>query len=217
MRDDELIIHISADGKITVEDIEDGVRAYKAVEPEVFLECVRSSIRTQLVSSGIMPSGAFYYAAGDGGMQKICMEFQARKCDIVYEKTTYSDFPLPRLVFGFSLKNGRITGVNLGVTEEGMLTPKSRMYIYPFSNVSGFRLCCGANRLPDVKSLHQLTGVMHFIMSMPNNNDHYTPGRTKLGLELRHLFATLKDKDTRFYYTDVLIDSGKTLQDFVNS
>ena len=66
-------------------------------------------------------------------------------------------------------------------------------------------------------SLHQLTGVMHFIMSMPNNNDHYTPGRTKLGLELRHLFETLKDKDTRFYYTDVLIDSGKTLQDFVNS
>ena len=41
MRDDELIIHISADGKITVEDIEDGVRAYKAVEPEVFLECSR--------------------------------------------------------------------------------------------------------------------------------------------------------------------------------
>ena len=217
MRDDELIIHISADGKITVEDIEDGIRAYKAVEPEVFLECVRSSIRTQLVSSGIMPSGTFYYAAGDGGMQKICMEFQPRKCDVVYEKTTYSDFPLPRLVFGFSLKNGRITGVNLGVTEEGMLTPKSRMFVYPFSNVSGFRLCCGANRLPDVKSLHQLTGVMHFIMSMPNNNDHYTPGRTKLGLELRHLFATLKDKDTRFYYTDVLIDSGKTLQYFINS
>jgi len=79
MRDDELIIHISADGKITVEDIEDGVRAYKAVEPEVFLECVRSSIRTQLVSSDIMPSGTFYYAAGDGGMQKICMEFAPRK------------------------------------------------------------------------------------------------------------------------------------------
>jgi len=217
MRDDELIIHITADGKITVEDIEDGIRAYKAVEPEVFLECVRSSIRTQLVSSGIMPGGAFYYAAGDGGMQKICMEFQPRKCDVVYEKKTYSDFPLPRLVFGFSLKNGRITGVNLGVTEEGMLTPKSRMFVYPFSNVSGFRLCFGANRLPDVKSLHQLSGVMHFIMSMPNNNDHYTPGRTKLGLELRHLFETLKDKDTQFYYTDVLIDSGKTLQDFVNS
>lgn len=59
MRDDELIIHIGADGKITVEDIEDGVRAYKAVESEVFLECVRSSIFTRLVSSGIMPGGAF--------------------------------------------------------------------------------------------------------------------------------------------------------------
>ena len=75
MRDDELIIHIGADGKITVEDIENGVHAYKAVEPETFIECVRSSICTQLVSSGIMPSGTFYFAAVMAGRRRSAWSF----------------------------------------------------------------------------------------------------------------------------------------------
>ena len=216
-REDELVIRINSEGKIFVEDIEDGVKKFKTVEPDVFLKCVKDSIKTGLVTSGIMPEGSFFYGAGDGGTQKICIEFPKRRCDIVYEKTEYHDFPLPRLVFGFLISKGKITNVNLGVVDEGLLTPKSKMYIYPFSNVSGFRLCCGGNKLPEIKSLHQLTGVMHFIMSMPNNNDHYRNERTKFEVELRQLFEMLKDKEPKDYYSDVLIASGKTLQDFVNS
>lgn len=62
-------------------------------------------------------------------------------------------------MFGFLISKDKITTVNLVVVEEGLLTPKSKMYIYLFSNVSGFRLCCGGNKLPKTKSLHQLTGV----------------------------------------------------------
>ena len=58
---------------------------------------------------------------------------------------------------------------------------------------------------------------MYFIMSMPNNNDHYRNERTKFDVELRQLFEMLKDKEPKAYYKDVLIESGKTLQDFVNS
>ena len=54
-------------------------------------------------------------------------------------------------------------------------------------------------------------------MSMPNNNDHYRNERTKFDVELRQLFETLKGKEPKDYYSDVLIASGKTLQDFVNS
>lgn len=66
-----------------------------------------------------------------------------------------------------------------------------------------------------MKSPHQLRGIMHLIMSMPNNNDHYSPNNSKLGLEYRHLLETLKDKSPDFYYSDVLIPSGKTLNDFI--
>ncbi len=214
---DEMVIHITSEGKILVEDIENGVKAFKTVEPEVFINCVKDSIRTSMVSSGILPSGVFYYGAGDGGKQKVCVEFPARRCDVMYKKTEYKDFPIPRLVFGFVLDGDRITNVNLGVVDDGNLTPKSKMYIYPFSNVSGYRLCCGSNKLPNIKSLHQLTGVMYFIMSMPNNNDHYRSERTKLETELRTVFELLKDKDPKYYYTDVLKESGKTLKDFVDN
>lgn len=214
---DELIIRINTDGKIFVEDMENGVKKFKAISAESFINCVKDSIRTSAVSSGVMPVGSFYFAAGDKDYKKICIEFPSRYCDIVYEKTEYKNFPLPRLVFGFNLYSDRICGVNLGVVEEGMLKPKSKMYIYPFSNVSGFRLCCGGNRLPSIKSLHQLAGVMYFIMSMPNNNDHYKKERTKLDLELRDLFETLKDKAPEDYYKDILVESGKILDDFVRA
>ena len=216
-RNDELVIHITETGDIKVEDTENGVKSYKRVNPSVFIECIRDSIRVSAISSGILPEGAFSYSTGEKNIRKVCMAFPERRSNIIYEKTEYDDFPLPRLVFGFELQNERIISVSLGVVEEGILKPKSKMYKYPFSNVSGFRLCCGANRLPDIKSFHQLMGVMYFIMSMPNNNDHYRPDNTRLHLELRTLFETLKDKDTKFYYTDVLKESGKTLEDFVNT
>lgn len=216
-RKDELIIHINTDGKVFVEDVEDGVKKVKTVEPEVFINCIRDSIRTGAVTSGIMPIGSFYFATGDRDYKKLCIEFPARHCDIVYMNTEYKNFPLPRLVFGFNIHGECISHINLGVVDEGMLTPKSKMYVYPFSNVNEFSLCCGGNRLPRIKSLHQLDGVMHLIMSMPNNNDHYKCSRTKLEMELRTLLETLKDKTPEFYYTDVLKPMNRTLQDFVNS
>ena len=51
---------------------------------------------------------------------------------------------------------------------------------------------------------------------MPDNNDRYTPSRTKLEMEYRTMLEFLKDKDTDFYYENVLIPSGKTLKDFIN-
>ena len=214
---DELVIRIQENGEILVENKENGVKGYKKVSPKTFIDCVKKSIATSVVSSGMLPVGTFSFAVNIRGGRYVCAEFPSRYCDIVYENTEYKDFPLPRLVFGFKLDGERITSVNLGVPDAGILTPKTRMFVYPFSNVSGFHLCCGANRLPDIKSLHQLTGVMYFIMSMPNNNDHYSRERTKLNLELRHLFETLKDKTPEYYYTDVLCESRYTLQDFISA
>lgn len=212
---DELVIRILENGEIMVEDMENGVKGVKKVSPETFLDCIRNSVKTNVVTSGLLPKGTFSFAVNGRGERRICAEFLSDRSDVVYEKTEYKDFPLPRLVFGFNLSGARISSVDVGVAAAGMLTPKTKMFVYPFSNVSEFRMCLGMNRLPDIKSFHQLKGCMHFIMSMPNNNDHYQRGRTKLDLELRDLFETLKDKAWEYYYTDVLIPSGKTLADFI--
>ncbi len=216
-RDDELVIHIKQNHDVIVENTEGGVISCKKISPDTLLDGVRQSLCNSGISSGVLPAGSFSYEAG-GSYQKVFIEFQQQYCEIVYEKTEYKHFPLPRQLFGFRISaDGRIESVLLGVAEPGRLTPRTKMYTYPFSNVSGFGLCCGANRLPHIKSLHQLTGVMYYIMSMPNNNDHYRFSNTKLELELRHLFETLKDKTPDFYYSDVLKENGKTVFDFINS
>ena len=55
----------------------------------------------------------------------------------MFEKTEYKDFPLPRLVFGFSVSaDSLITDVQLRSNGNGqIMTPKSKMFVYPFSNV----------------------------------------------------------------------------------
>ena len=95
---DELVIRISENGEIYVEDINNGVKGYKKVNPSVFLDCIRNSIKVGAVSSGVLPEGTISYSAGEYGMKRICLVFPERRCDISYKKTKYENFPLPRLV-----------------------------------------------------------------------------------------------------------------------
>lgn len=214
---DEIVIHIQKDCRIYVETQENGIKSAKYTNADEVLKCLKSSIKFDgKISSGILPQNCISYSEDKKKNKFVAISFEERTADIVFEKTEYKDFPLPRLVFGFQInEDGRIIGVQLGVTEKGRLTPKSKMYIYPFSNVSGFSLCTGSNSFPQIKSLHQLNGIPYFILKMPNNYDRYKEDNTKLRLDYRGLLEHLKDKDSQYYYDNVLIDMGKTLSDFI--
>lgn len=90
------------------------------------------------------------------------------------------------------------------------------MYIYPFSNVSGFHLCVGNNALPVYKKPQTLSTLPTFLLQLPNNNDSFNPKHNKLDMQYRDLLEHLKKKDSVYYYTDVLIENNKTLKDFMN-
>jgi hypothetical protein len=122
-------------------------------------------------------------------------------------------------VFGFSIsKEGRVSSCRLGViANDDMLKPGTKMYSYPFSNVSGFRLCTGNNTFPKCGSVHTIASLPYFILSMPNNNDHFEPLHNKQKLEMRDLLELLKDKDQAFYYSDILISNRATLNDFIKN
>lgn len=215
--EDKLVVHITKEKKIFIETCENGIIAFKPVSADGIMECLKQSINNKLtIHSGILPNNCISYTENDRGYRYAVISFEERMADIMFEKTVYKDFPLPRLVFGFNIDNsGRITGTRLGVTEVGRLTPKSKMFTYPFSNVSGFSLCTGSNSLPKITSLHQLNGLPYFILKMPNNYDHYSEERTKLKMDYRSLLEHLKDKDSRYYYDNVLIEISKTLNDFI--
>ena len=213
----ETIIRINDDGRVMVEKEIDGVRSFKQIDPDTLVDCLNQSMLRGAVSSGLLPKNCISFTASDSGERNFCLLHPENKSNVSYVGTVYKDFPLPRLVFGFRIsKEGRIGSSRIGIIENAdTLKPDTKMYAYPFSNVSGFRLCTGNNIFPSVKSLHTLSSIPYYILSMPNNNDQFKPENNKQQLEMRDLFELIKGKPPEFYYSDNLIPSGAILNNFI--
>jgi len=195
----------------------DGVKSFKQIDPNSLLDCINRSLLRGGTASGLLPKDCLSFAAFDNGCKDICLLHQSDRADVTYFGTEYKGFPLPRLVFGFRIsKEKRVSSCRLGViTEKEKIKPNTPMFHYPLSNVSGFSICTGNNSLPRCDSPHTLSSLPYHIMAMPNNNDHFNPANNKQGLEMRNLLELLKDKEPSFYYSDILLPSGKTLNDFL--
>ena len=213
----ETIIRIQDDGKIIVEEHNGCILRVKHIEPDALVKCINSSTLRGKTASGLLPKNCISFTAYDNGTRDVCIVHTDDKADISYHDTIYADFPLPRLVFGFTIgKEGRIQGCRIGIVADDLvLKPSSPMLLYPFSNVDGFQLCTGNNAMPKCESLHQLSGLPYFILSMSNNNDYFQPRNNKQGLEMRDLLEHLKDKPPAYYYKEVLLPMKKSLQDFI--
>ena len=214
----EVVIRIREDGAVTVEDTQDGVKGVKEISPDSLLGCINKSLLRGVVASGLLPRGCIAFTAYDNGDKDACVLYPESKADITYYRSLYPGFPLPKLVFAFTItQENRISKCRLGVVaNESCLKPATPMFVYPFSNVSGTHLCTGNNVLPKCESLHTLGSVPYFIMSMDNNNDHFKMTNNKPGLEMRELLELLKDKPVEYYYSHILIPSGSTLEGFIS-
>jgi hypothetical protein len=206
------------DGTVCVENIGNGVKSYKQIAPDSLLACIDQSLLRSGITSGLLPRGCLSFTHFDTGEKAVSLLHTEDRSDISYMGTEYKNFPLPRLVFGFKVsREGRVSRCRLGViANDQMIKPTTNMYHYPLSNVSGFSLCVGNNSMPKCESLHTLGSLPHFILSMPNNNDHFRPSNNKQCLEMRDLLEIMKKKSQDFWYSDILIPNGKTLHDFIN-
>lgn len=214
----DVLIRIRDDGTVAVEDSNAGVKGFKEISPDSLLECINRSLLRGVVSSGLLPKGCLSFTAHDNGNKNVVILHPENRADITYYGTPYPNFPLPKLVFGFSItKENRISQCRLGVVgNEHSLKPTTPMFVYPFSNVSGTHLCTGNNVLPKCQSLHTLGSVPYYILGMDNNNDYFKPTNNKPGLEMRDLLALMQDKPPEYYYSNILIPSKLTLGEFIN-
>lgn len=216
----EMILHINPlNGEISVEEETDGVIRFKKISLDVLLECIKNSVeRDLIIRSGLLPENCIAYDAGDNNFRSVSLLHEKRYADITYYETEYLNFPLPKLVFKFNVTlGGRVSNCKIGIVADERLTPNTKMYRYPFSNVDGFSLCTGNNQLPKCESLYTLASLPYYILKMPNNNDLFNCKNNKENLEYRALLESLKGKEPSFYYENVLIENGKTLLDFIKS
>ena len=217
MKRDRLSIHISDSAEIFVEERKNGIKSCKCISLDDLLVCIKSSIREiKPVYRAVLPKNALFYSCcPETDSFSAAMEYPYNKADITYMNTEYRDFPLPKLVFGFKVAGGKIKKVYLGVTGNGILRESSLMYTYPFSNVrEDFSLCTGGNALPEIKSPYSLSNMPDYILSLPDNDDYFNIRNNRLQLNHRELMEHLADKTPGYYYSDILIPSGKTLADF---
>lgn len=219
MINDEVVIHIKEDKSVRLEITENGKTRTKLISPQTLFDCIKGSLSSTpvKVASGLLPSNIISVTGDESGARYAVVEYLYETADIIYMSTEYKDFPLPRLIFGFKVESsGRISEVKLGVPALGKLSSDTKMYYYPFSNVSRFSLCTGANALPNIKTLQNLENLPNYIISLPDNDDYYQDEHTKLKLGHRDLLEHLKDKDRQYYYDKVLIQMpNATLKNFL--
>lgn len=213
----EMTIRIDPDARtIKVESRDNGLISFKEITEKTFYECIKKSIQRQHVTTGFLPPNCFHVAIGTDSSKSYCIWHPELYADISYFGTEYPHFPLPRLVFGFRVsEEGKVFDCRLGVIEDKAPTEKTIMYHYPFSNVGGFRLCTGNNPLPVYKRPVTLGTLPGFLLRLPNNNDSFNPQNNRMNMPYRELLNHLKDKEPAYYYSDVLLPNGKTLNDFI--
>lgn len=217
MTNDEVIIHIKEDKTVRLEICEKGKTRTKCISPDTLFECIKGSLVKAPISTGLLPSNILCVKSDDTGKRYATIEYLYDKADITYMSTEYKDFPLPRLIFGFSVESsGRISAINLGVPALGKLTLETQMFYYPFSNVSHFLLCTGANSLPHIKTLQSLQHLPEYILALPDNDDHYHDSHNRMKLGHRDLLEHLQDKNRQYYYDNVLVPMPDvTLKNFI--
>lgn len=208
-------------GKITIEEQEGLVTNRKEIDQQSLIGCFKNSLRTDDLgfSSGFLPLNCLSVWQGNEG-KRFVLWHPKLYADMTLYDTPYPHFPIPRLVFGFSVnQEGKVSNCRIGVVADETPTPDTVMYHYPFSNVSegnGY-LCVGSNTMPTYKKLHKAVNLPAFLLSIPNNMHSYYKTHNKLGLEYRELMEHLKDKDPSYYYTDILIPNGWTLGKFIQN
>ncbi len=195
-----------------------GCVSRKNIAPEDLMHCIYHSRKDSYVyHSGLLPDNCIGVSQSKN-VRTYYLVCQDTTVPFTYQKTTYQNFPIPRLVFGFSYlpKEQKVVQSKVCIVGLGKLTADSTLYRYPFSNVGGSgRICLGNNTLPTYKHPGLLSTLPSYIMAMPNNNDSFLSENNRLSLEYRDLLEYLKDKSQETYYETVLKPTRETLGEFL--
>jgi len=216
----DIVVRISPErNTLTVEEQKPGgIVAMKRISPlDLYFSIYGSYFNRDMLSSGFLPENCLHIAM-DRKEKIFTIWHPELYTDVAYGEKEYLKFPIPRLVFGIRLlETGRIADCSLGVVADEKPTPETPMFHYPFSNVHpNSMVCTGNNVLPKYKKQTALWNFPRYLLGLPDNDDMYDPKNNKLQLSHSELLEHLKDKDPAYYYSDVLVPNGKTLQDFIS-
>lgn len=220
-KDYDMIIRINSErAEVEVEQhSKKGVITRKNISPKALADCILTSrVDDESHPTGLLPEGCIAVV-----MEKKYVYYYIRypelQTDFSYYETEYLSFPIPRLVFCFKYlpSTKKVAEVSLCVVKDERLTLDTPTYRYPFSNVYGnLSVCLGNNALPAYKDPARLRTLAAYVLRLPNNDDLYSEQNNRLHAGFRDLLEQMKNKTPSHYYSDVLVEDGKTLKDFLD-
>lgn len=193
----------------------------KNVSLDDVMKCFAKGVEnTKVISTGFLPENCLSVRISDK-LKSTVIWHPVLKCDFTLFKSTYENFPIPRIVFGLDIDtDGKVRGYRMAVVADEKPKPATVLYEYPFSNVyPSTNICIGAaNTLPVYKQLHTVASLPNHILSIPNNDHNYKRANNELHLGYRELLDHMRDKEPSYYYENILIPrrDKKTLQDFID-
>ncbi|MVX63719.1 hypothetical protein GKZ28_08420 [Clostridium chromiireducens] len=112
----------------------------------------------------------------------------------------YDNVGVPNLLYGIYVVNNRLVKMYVVATEDINIVSNTKLYKYPFTNVSGKlgSVCLGRNTFDfgiEDNDLEKLYAVPYQFMSMPNNLDHYRATSNTKCLECEELIKSLVGND----------------------
>jgi len=217
---DEITIRIRpVDGAIIVEEHTGNVVSVKNISPEDIVACLEKGLKeSKTIQSGFLPSNCLSYDVNDK-YKTVALWIPPGYIDLTYHKTVYERFPLPSMAFSFHLDSrGKTSKHRMVIVADETPSPKTPLYMYPFSNVyPNSEICTGAaNSLPVYKDVRTLGTLPYHILRLPNNDHMFSRSNNKPKMLYRDLLELLKDKEPSYYYEHILIPMNAGLQDFID-
>ena len=171
--EDRVSIHFSVeDGIIEVEQKKGPLISRKEISRDQLLNCFRKSVYIRedappVLSSGFLPLNTLAVRQTKESVS-VVVWYPRLRADLSLYKTPYPDFPIPRLVFGFSVgaADGAVSACRIGVIADETPTPDTIMYHYPFSNVDS-SCVSGPTRSLNIRNCEKQPDFPHCCSAFP--------------------------------------------------
>lgn len=204
---------------VGVEIHKNGYYIKKNIEYDSLIKVLNNSSISKHYFSASVPENSYYIF--EENERYGCIFFvKGRKLPLVYScnETEHFIVPYPNMLFKVTAMEGGSVSCNVYAIKDEKICDSTRLYQFPFSNVSKVgHVCFGGNDIhfSEPKALAaDCKKLVEAFFSSPYNGDYYTSDYTSLlEPDLKKLISTLSEYDV---FPDILVDKGITAKDLIN-
>lgn len=209
-----------------IQVLENGSKKEKAITIEDFLSSLTSSIEGKNFVEAKSPifrtkNGCRLIQIKTIGPKATIYVLVSEKCRMPIQMFNrfYDNVGIPALIYGIHVVNNRLVKIYVVATKETDVTDDTELYIYPFTNVNGYKgqACLGRNSFPngiEDNNCEALYDVPRQFICMPNNLDYYHETNNSMCYEAEELIKLLSNKD---FDDNLLVEHKMTYKQWFNS